>query len=120
MKTEDKELLLKDLCGRLPYGVKVCMPLYGPSKLTYKIIELIDKDNNSWLPYLRSMSSMTENEKQEYVIAWDSRQPYLPTEAMDWLNAHYFDFRGLIEKSLALEAPEDMYTVDALNQYREP
>ena len=55
------------------------------------------------------MSSMTEEEKIEYVIAWDSRQPYLPTEAMDWLNAHHFDYRGLIGKGLALEAPEGMY-----------
>ena len=28
-----------------------------------------------------------------------------------WLNAHHFDYRGLIERGLALEAPEGMYTV---------
>ena len=58
------------------------------------------------------MSSMTEEEKLEYVVVWDSRQPYLPTEAMDWLNAHHFDYRGLIEKGLALEAPEGMYKTE--------
>jgi hypothetical protein len=35
---------------------------------------------------------------------------YVPTlETFDWLNAHHFDYRGLIEKGLALEAPEGMY-----------
>ena len=63
-------------------------------------------------PYLRPMSSMTEEEKLEYVIAWDSRQPYLPTEAMDWLNEYHFDYRDLIEKGLALEAPEGMYKTE--------
>lgn len=30
-------------------------------------------------------------------------------EQFDWLNSHYFDYRGLIDKGLALEAPKDMY-----------
>ena len=62
------------------------------------------------LPYLRPMSSMTKEEREEYshitlcdVIdceAWNE---------VDWLNAHHFDYRGLIEKGLALEAPKGMY-----------
>ena len=50
------------------------------------------------------MSSMTDEEKEEYIntflAMWD---------AVDWLNAHHFDYRGLIEKGLAIEAPEGMY-----------
>ena len=110
MTQEEKQLLLTDLCARLPYGVKIektyvdyPTTLHEDDIVSWKIGEIKIK------PHLRPMSSMTEEEKIEYVIAWDSRQPYLPTEAMDWLNAHHFDYRGLIGKGLALEAPEGMY-----------
>ena len=56
-------------------------------------------------PYLRPMSSMSEEEYQEF--GYDVLR-YTPRE-FDWLNAHHFDYRGLIEKGLALEAPEGMY-----------
>ena len=65
-------------------------------------------------PYLRPMSSMTEEEK----IEWDAEYAYNSRtysyegyvgKMTDWLNKHHFDYRGLIEKGLALEAPKDMY-----------
>ncbi len=65
-------------------------------------------------PYLRPMSSMTEDEK----IEWDAEYAYNSksyeyeeylSKMIDWLNAHHLDYRGLIEKGLALEAPEGMY-----------
>lgn len=70
---------------------------------------------NDIKPYLRSMSSMTEEEKKEYCNLQDrflcsSQYPVTDTyELFDWLNAHHFDYRGLIPKGLALEAPKDMY-----------
>ena len=124
MTQEDKQLLIRDLCERLPYGVYGLITFHKTmgENSTFKSVvdgKLYDRFANlqdSWYdnipsikPYLRPMSSMTDEEKREYVIAWDSRQPYLPTEAMDWLNEHHFDYRGLIEKGLALEAPEGMY-----------
>ena len=58
------------------------------------------------LPYLRPLSSMTEEEKEELrILKWTK----LEHDTVDWLNVHYFDYRGLIEKGIALEAPEDMY-----------
>lgn len=71
-------------------------------------------------PYLRPMSSMTEEEKKERLSAFftvvDTKLGLTPMlsglksiEYTDWLNAHHFDYRGLIEKCLALEAPEGMY-----------
>ena len=62
-------------------------------------------------PYLRSMSSMTEEEKDEYdkTFDWDYAIQGTP---FDWLNAHHFDHRGLIEKGLAIEASEDMYKTE--------
>ena len=73
------------------------------------------------------MSSMTEEEKVEYYNTMDketqrnypnscdfSESVYYSNtiKTFDWLNAHHFDYRGLIEKGLALEAPEGMYNDD--------
>ena len=114
MTQEEKELLLKDLSARLPYGVKVTDGLH--------IIELkvrIDTtpatlaqfiNSNNLKYYLRPMSSMTEDEMKE----WEKQLPndnwhIGDSIIFDWLNAHHFGYRGLIEKGLALEAPVDMY-----------
>ena len=120
MTQEDKQLLLKDLCARLPYGV-ICryaaaIPLlgealnYGPlqeirRKGEYFTVNGADCLYEDIKPYLRPMSSMTEEEYEEF--GYDVLR-YTPRE-FDWLNAHHFDYRGLIEKGLALEAPEEMY-----------
>ena len=116
MTKEDKQLLLKDLCARIPYRTFVCLNPGAYNKpetciLTgvhgEKVHLNVDSDPfrvDHIKPYLRPMSSMTEEEKEEYIntfiAMWD---------AVDWLNAHHFDFRGLIEKGLALEAPDGMY-----------
>ena len=60
-------------------------------------------------PYLRPMSSMTEEEKGEYQAFFNYDGVEYPEEYIDWLNAHHFDYRGLIEKGLALKASEGMY-----------
>lgn len=78
------------------------------------------------LPYLRPMSSMTEKEKKAFdkfvcidEFAWngDTEQGYanqasIMSDGIDWLLSHHFDFRGLIEKGIALEAPKGMYKED--------
>ena len=105
----EKQLLLKDLCARLPYNVVIrCTDNDTDYKcfLTAGILNelLHNTEYYDYKPYLRPMSSMTEEEKEEYIntflTMWD---------AVDWLNAHHFDYRGLIPIGLALEAPEDMY-----------
>jgi hypothetical protein len=63
-------------------------------------------------PYLRPMSSMTEEEKKEYDILTPIVEVVFPCDAyplIDWLNKKMFDYRGLIPMGLALEAPENMY-----------
>ena len=67
-------------------------------------------------PYLRPMSSMTEEEKKEYdefefISASHFAHGIEAGELTEWLNSHHFDYRGLIEKGLALPAPEGMYEV---------
>jgi len=64
-------------------------------------------------PYLRPISRMTEEEKSNYhnYRYWIEKGDieHCTINMIDWLNAHHFDYRGLIEKGLALEAPEGMY-----------
>ena len=76
-----------------------------------------DKEVVNVRPYLRPMLSMTEEEINEFIlisdtVLWlDSKRStcILSLEQIDWLNTNHFDFRGLIEKGLAIEAPEGMY-----------
>lgn len=113
MNKKNKELLFKDLCARLPYGVIVkykSREKEGNVKITCGNIGYVAELGNGWWkeckPYLRPMSSMTEEEKKEYEVTCDG---YETLETYDWLNAHHFDYRGIIFKGLALEAPEGMY-----------
>ena len=106
MTKEDKELLLKDLSARLLYGV-----IMTNKKLKDTYYPL---DGNEWqqayyddewddVPYLRPMSSMTEEERK-----YLQKLPF-PYDFVDWLTAHHFDYHNLIEKGLALEATTEMY-----------
>lgn len=132
MTQGDKELLLKDLCARLPYNVIVSKSVYGHKPELYyldlyKIAELQDGDPVIIKPYLRPMSSMTDKEKREYEKHSESdheqcyelranghdRREILEQDAytsavdLDWLNKNHFDYRGLIEKGLAIEVTEE-------------
>ena len=134
MKQEDKELLLKDLCARLPYGVKCGVlthpncrlpnlkkedDLYYKGRPKYQTLDLATLSINPiecFIPYLRPMSSMTKEEKEKYesLCEWcldDTGQNfhYDTVESFDYLNSIHVDYRGLIKKGLALEAPADMY-----------
>lgn len=131
MKQEDKELFLKDLYARLYYGVHCCvLNLNKTIKKDNDIIYGIDGDNIVTLksdkdecymyyqikPYLRPMSSMTKEENEELnevtVIncnEFEGCSTLFDENGFDWLNAHHFDYRGLIDKGLALEAPNGMY-----------
>ena len=72
--------------------------------------------NECFKPYLRSMDKMTHNEENRYEILIEelSLRPGKDsaTNLTDWLNKHMFDYRGLIEKGLAIEAPEGMYNFE--------
>lgn len=140
MKNEEKELLLKDLSARLPYGVKVCN-----NKKVYTLIGMgkdqIYADGSGFVPclvvlhidstkpYLRPMSSMTEEEKAYIrrvilprnldvdnvgsLATVNNEWTLIPMssieEYMDFLLKKHLDYRGLISRDLALEAPADMY-----------
>lgn len=105
MTQEEKKLLLIDLCARLPYSVKVKC---GSEILTLNVnwLQTFQYHLDEIKPYLRPMSSMTEEEKDEYDRLVMCNASWVVD---DWLLVHHFDYRGLIEKGLALEAPEGMY-----------
>lgn len=137
MTNKDKEILLKDLCARLPYGVKVVIEL-SKDKYT-KVYDLREIDNNSttelrqrvtiWnygfyssvisyplincRPYLRSLSSMTEEERDWYKTLLNGNIGESIIKSIDntinWLNANHFDYHGLIPMGLALPAPDGIY-----------
>ena len=115
MTQEEKQLLLKDLCARLMYGVKcACSNNFNGefdiiSPLSTSHIDMIIGGIHPVKPYLRPMSSMTEEEREEYQAFFNYDGVEYPEEYIDWLNAHHFDYRGLIEKGLALEATEEVY-----------
>ena len=113
---QEKQLLLKDLSARFPYNVVVrCTDSDTDYKcfLTTDILHEIQNgyEYYDYKPYLRPMSSMTAEESRElYAIRKSTQMTYsLEPKELDWLNAHHFDYRGLIEKGLALEAPAGMY-----------
>lgn len=178
LSIEGKELLFKDLCARLPYGIVVQQSAqYSENHFMYSVADkwkkephdfkiigvngtntlITDKrkEENSYAkgivsspiticiynnltkqitkPYLRPMSSMTKDEKRElqsfypgcFGSQWlDVEKGEIEifectstiklhlndsVEIVDWLNSHHFDYRGLIKKGLAIEAPEGMY-----------
>lgn len=127
MTQEDKKLLLKDLCTRLPYGVKFAC---NKNIYTVKGLDLIVTDEGDWeyaviakgiapieieyiKPHLRPMSSMTEDEEYEYdnLITYECNDEEGICfsinnfdKLLDWFNKNMFDYRGLIEKGLAIDA----------------
>lgn len=140
MTQEQKDLLLKDLCARLPYGVKFAC---NKNIYTAKGLDLIVTDEGDWeyavtakgiapieidfiKPYLFPMSSMTEEQKYDFYCRFiendcdfdDFKEFYLDNgmwhklltslddieSIIDWFNKNHFDYRGLIEKGLAIDA----------------
>jgi hypothetical protein len=109
MKQEDKDLLLKDLCARLPYEVKcdiefddkvfhkrILMPIMIQDFKSCKSLKTIK-------PYLFPLSSMTDEQEKEwrYTLSSDGNITYT---TVDWLNKNHFDYRGLIPMGLANDA----------------
>ena len=122
MTQEDKELLLKDLCARLPYKVKVNEAIHGDFTLigltnerVFTTCEIEGCHNDFPIenikPYLFPMSSMTEEEQRMLDsmcndVEMMSRLTGLKMfgKAFDWLDKNGFDYRGLIPKGLAIDA----------------
>lgn len=134
MKQENKNLLLRYLSMSLPYNIIVsmaegeidfieCKIKWNKEELTLSLLHQI-KEEGAWefvKPYLRPMSSMTDEEKKEFdnfcvidEFAWKGNseigyknQAIIMSDAIDWLLKKHFDIFDLIPKSLAIEVTEE-------------
>ena len=139
MKIENQDLLLKDLCGRLPYGVKCIVKSDGYIGVISSIdsqygIATFDNGRQEEIcdikPCLYPLSSMTDEQEEEYgecfdvdlansaknlndrIDGKDVINGFPMHNHIDWLNKNHFDYRGLIAKGLAIDATD-------LNIYKE-
>ena len=119
MTQENKEILLKDLCARLPYNVICQVEFKEDGKYNSKVILLsgifTDEEyfttnggtiySKEYKPYLRPMSSMTEEQEEEYNDLNSYELGCFPhtEEALDYLLKNHFDYRDLIDKNLAID-----------------
>ena len=131
MTEEDRKLLLKDLSARLLYGI-ICDDGYGnvlelngidkPNTATFKCFDKTfwTTDLDKCKPYLFPLSSMTEEQKKYINDRWGINEDFDfeidpnwgkyfvdlgdVVGYINWLNENHFDYRGLIEKGLAIDA----------------
>ena len=112
MKQENKELLLRDLCTRLPYGVKINENTQGDFTVIGLTMERVfttcetegchnDFPIECVKPYLFPLSSITKKRLEELSEYIDIKNAYV---ALELLNSHHIDYRGLIERGLAIDA----------------
>ena len=118
-------ILLRDLSSRISCGV-ICYDGISNYKLLGIDEDKVHLDSPVYdegdgyydveqiKPYLRPLSSMTEEEIKTYnaFCSYNGIDDSCVIDYMDWLNSHHFDYRDLISKGLALEAPEGMYETE--------
>ena len=129
MTQKNKQLLLQDLCARFPYGLKVKIKYYDTvwnlraiytSGSIYAMNDVgytIDAYFEDCKPYLFPLSSMTEEQYNEFFSYYHNiemneikmsgdylKAAYLGENAKhDWLNKNHFDYRYLIDRNLAID-----------------
>lgn len=127
MKQEDKDLLLQDLCARLPYGVKCIVTKSrteeGQKGDVGKIVNIclegvgcIDtspffSEFGNFKPYLLPFSSMTEEQWEELMFISEARMTFTPDRliaaykyTIEWFLKNHIDYNNLIGKGLAIDA----------------
>jgi hypothetical protein len=118
MKKEDKDLLLRDLCARLPYGVKCYKMTYKP-ELAEEVICILKNGSHNCVqlgtflyklehikPYLFPLSSMTSKQKTELSMLVVGVEDIFKTFLIEveFYHKHHIDYRGLIPMGLAIDA----------------
>lgn len=123
MTQENKELLLKDLCARLPYGVKLHVNDTNVDIEKVGVLSMVDNDGviaftcddeNTYnyvtihevQPYLFPLSSMTEEQEKEFNDLNCYELDIFPhtEKALDYVIKNHFDYRFLIDEGLAIDA----------------
>lgn len=133
MNTEDRDIIMKEICARLPYGVKVyrgrILNVVSVRPWDVYPVNAVALGVDDYMPgnyqiddvalCLRPIASMTETEEKEFYETLEEvydftfrmeelmeeliMQKTIPCKAIDWLNQHDFDYRGLIERGLAVD-----------------
>ena len=128
MIQEHKEKLTADICARFPYGVYVKMNdtdmrvidiYYSRGDVFFNLVgekTVVGVEVDRLRPYLRSLSTMTEEEKNEYLQTFDGHEDefgnkmvHMSSASYAWLIKKHFDYQGLIPLGLAFEAYDWMY-----------
>lgn len=109
MTQKDKDLLLKDLCARLPYGVKVNITSKeSKNRIVRLTVDNICNLTSGWWseckPYLIPLSSMTEEQRKEYHELLYNPENGIGIDYFDWCHKNHFDCRHLIHMGLAIDA----------------
>lgn len=126
MNTEDRDIIMKEICARLPYGVKVyrgrILNVVSVRPWSVWPVNAVALGADDYMPgnyqiddvalCLRPIASMTETEEKEFyeftfrmeeLMEELKMQKTIPCKVIDWLNQHDFDYRGLIERGLAVD-----------------
>lgn len=116
MTKEEKQLVIKDLAARLPYGVIVYTTKPEESSASHLVVltgEMLDKfindDTFELIPYLRDLKDATKEEKDQFNDMLINSCPFI--DLIDWKVKHMFDFRYLLPDELAYPASPSMYTI---------
>lgn len=114
----NRKAFIRDLTSRIsyhPYCKVIVNGKFTIQKLESQLLlspPYKDRINYEVVPYLRKLSSMTIEERDEYktvIHLYSPLEPLTIVGIIDWLNEHHFDYRGMIDMGFAIEAPEDMY-----------
>ena len=129
MKQEDLELLKTDLCERFPHQIyarlndedmRIIDISYSRGDIAFTLVgetkTYLGVEADRIRPYLRPMSTMTQEEMEEYRETFETYEnenglklTYPSARSYDYLNKRRLDFRGLINLGLAIQAPDWMY-----------
>ena len=118
MIQEDKDLLIKDISARLPYGVKAEYKneIFGIEYVSPKYEEVKLDTHETWTvdvsevkPYLFPIFTMSKEKEKEYanILVLCGTIGYslvMGSTVEDWFNYNHFDYRGLISRGLAIDA----------------
>ena len=126
MRSDHLKFMIEDLCARLPYNPTFHWessfadgedePFDDDLCIVNTCDNLVCGENNDDLHiedirlYLRPLTSATKKEMEKYNSFNNDTVGNIMAKKLDYLNSIHIDYRGLIEKGLALEAPDDMYT----------
>lgn len=122
----ERETIYTEICKRMPYGLIVKNEKnYNPIRNTYNYVAypslLVNNDLVGVKPYLRKIESITEEERKYIKKYGGVLHDFLDTKILfsrnvaklaKYLDSHMIDYDGLIERGLALEAPNGLYDVE--------